>query len=192
MPSWLETLMDDAADWASGRWWLPRLPLLAYLAYAFWHHFRDPDYSSFLFGAVTFGVHELGHVVFSPFGEFLGFAGGSIAQFLAPLAAGLGFLFWQREGEPQRDYFAFAVAGSWLSFSLYNLATYIGDARRQLLPLLGLSSDPQHDWAYLLGHLGLLQHDLKIAGMVRLAAFASGVLSLLFGAWLLKKMASSS
>ncbi len=130
-------LLDDAADWARGRWWLPRLLLLLYLAYAAFKHFRDPEYSTFLFGGVTFGIHELGHVIFSPLGEFMGIAGGSLAQVLAPLLAGLTFLFWQRDGEPQRDYFALAVAGFWLSFSLHNLALYVGDARRQLLPLLG-------------------------------------------------------
>ena len=192
MSSFLSDFLDDAASWAEGRWWLPRLVLLVYLVYAFWHHFRDPEYSSFLFGAATFGVHELGHVVFAPLGQFLGFAGGSIAQILAPMGVGAAFLYWQRDGEPQRDYFAFSVAGFWLAFSLYNLATYVGDARRQLLPLLGLSSDPQHDWAYLLGQLGLLQHDLRIAGLIRLVAFVVGLASLLFAAWLLRKMPQES
>ncbi len=44
------------------------------------------------------------------------------ARVLAPILAGLGFLFWQRDGEPQRDYFALAVAGFWLSLQL---ATFI-------------------------------------------------------------------
>lgn len=190
MFSSIRGLLEDAADWAEGRWWAPRLALWIYLAYAAFRHLEDPEYSSFLFGAVTFGVHELGHVVLSPLGEFLGIAGGSLAQILAPILVGLGFLYWQQDGEPQRDYFALAVAGVWLAFSLHHLALYVGDARRQLLPLLGLSSDPLHDWAYLLGHFGLLDHDRRLASLIRLAALLTSLLSLGFSAWLLKRMAS--
>lgn len=191
MGTFFRDFKDDAADWAQGRWWLPRLFLLLYLAYAAFQHFRDPEFSTFLFGGVTFGIHELGHVIFSPLGEFLGIAGGSLAQVLAPILAGVTFLYWQRDGEPQRDYFALAVAGFWLSFSLHNLALYVGDARRQLLPLLGLSSDPIHDWAYLLGRLGLLSYDLRLAGLIRLAAILISLAALLFAAWLLKRMATA-
>lgn len=191
MGTFFRDFRDDAADWAQGRWWAPRLLLLLYLAYAAFQHFRDPEFSTFLFGGVTFGIHELGHVIFSPLGEFLGIAGGSLAQVLAPILAGVTFLYWQRDGEPQRDYFALAVSGFWLSFSLHNLALYVGDARRQLLPLLGLSSDPLHDWAYLLGRLGLLTYDLRIAGLIRLAAIVISLAALLFAAWLLKRMAAA-
>lgn len=189
MGTFFRDLLEDAADWARGRWWAPRLLLLAYLAYAALQHFRDPEYSTFLFGGVTFGVHELGHVVFSPLGEFVGIAGGSLAQILAPILVGVGFLFWQRDGEPQRDYFALSVAAFWLSFSLHNLAMYVGDARHQDLPLLGLSSDPIHDWNYLLGSMGLLEYDLRFAGLIRLAAVGISLVALGFSAWLLKRMA---
>lgn len=188
--SLLRDFLDDAADWAPGRWWAPRLLLLFYLAYVALQHFRDPEYSSFLFGGATFGVHELGHVVFSPLGEFMGIAGGSLAQILAPILAGIGFLYWQRDGEPQRDYFAVGVAAFWLSFSLHNLSLYVGDARHQDLPLLGLSSDPIHDWAYLLGHFGMLEQDARIAGLIRLAAIGISLASLAYSAWLLKRMAT--
>lgn len=185
---WREWL-DDAEDWAQGRSWLWRAPLVLYLAIAGWRHLRSEEYSSFLFGGVTFGIHELGHVVFHPFGEFMGFAGGSIAQILAPIAAALTLLYWQKDGDPQRDYFGAAVAIAWLSFSLWNLATYVGDARDQFLPLLGLSAEPQHDWHYLLGRLGLLESDATLASILRLAALALWLLSLAFSGWLLKKMA---
>ncbi len=151
---------------------------------------QRPGYSSFLFGGVTFGGARAGARRLFAARRVFGIAGGSLAQVLAPILAGLGFLFWQRDGEPQRDYFALAVAGFWLSFSLHNLALYVGDARRQLLPLLGLSSDPIHDWAYLLGHFGLLHYDLRIAGLIRLAAVLISLFSLGFSAWLLKRMAS--
>jgi hypothetical protein len=190
MGSFFRDALEDAAEWAKGRWWVPRLLLLAYLAYVAFRHFRDPEYSSFLFGGATFGVHELGHVIFSPLGELLGIAGGSLAQLLAPILVGIGFLYWQRDGEPQRDYFALAVAAFWLAFSLHNLALYVGDARHQDLPLLGMSSDPVHDWNYLLGWAGLLAWDQRFAGLIRLAAAGISLLAFLFAGWLLKRMAA--
>ena len=36
----------------------------------------------------------------------------------------------------QEDYFAHSVAACWLGTSLFNMATYIGDARAQVLPLV--------------------------------------------------------
>jgi len=45
----------------------------------------------------------------------------------------------------------------------------MADARAQELPLLTVGDAEYviHDWNYLFGHLGLLDHDIQIAGMVR-------------------------
>lgn len=179
---------DDARAWASGRAWIWRAPILLYLVVAGVRHLRDPEYGSLLFGGVTFGVHELGHVVFSPFGELLGIAGGSVAQVLAPIAAGAVLLLWRRDGEPQRDWFGASVALAWLAFSLFNLATYVGDAQDQYLELVGLGPEPQHDWHYLLDALGLLGADHALAFAIRVVAFACWASSIAFGAWLLWTM----
>lgn len=136
-----------------------------------------------IFAGLTLGVHELGHLIFSPFGEWLATAGGSLTQIAAPVALAYGFL-------RQRDYFAIAVAGAWEGMSLSNLATYIADARTQELPLVSpFSGDPQHDWSYLLASAGLLRQDHLIAGLVRLVAFVTLVASLSFGARLCVTMA---
>ena len=172
----------DAAVWAEGRAWPPRAVLLAVLGYFGWRHLTDPEYGG-LFSGLTLGVHELGHLVFSPFGEWLAAAGGSLLQVAAPVALAWGFL-------RQRDYYAIAVAGTWEGMSLSNLADYIADARAEELPLVSpCSGDPQHDWSYLLGSAGLLQQDHLIAGLVRLVAFATLVASLGLGARLCVTMA---
>jgi hypothetical protein len=46
----------------------------------------------------------------------------------------------------------------------------MADARAQQLPLLtvGDSEYVIHDWNYLFGKLGLLEHDVQIAGTVRI------------------------
>lgn len=175
-------LKDDAAQWCQGRSNLLRLPFLIYLAYVGVQHVRDPLYSSW-FGGLTFGLHELGHVLFSGLGEFMTVAGGSLTQLAVPLI-GVGMFLYQR------DYFGIAVAGCWESFSLYNLATYIGDAQAMQLPLVSIGGgDAYHDWEYLLVHLGLLEQDAKIATLTRGGGLVVWLVSLWLGAWVCYQMA---
>ena len=172
----LSALHQDAMNWCQGRSAIVRLPLLLYLGYAGIQHMRDEVYSSW-FGGLTFGLHELGHVLFRGLGEFMSIAGGSITQLVVPLI-GVGMLLYQR------DYFGIAVAGCWESFSLYNLATYIGDAQTMQLPLVSIGGgDSYHDWEYLLVHLGLIEHDAKIAALTRGIGFLVLLVSWSWGAW---------
>lgn len=181
--AWLSGRWRDAGAWAGeGRAWPLRAALLAILAWFGWRHLTDPGYGS-LFSGITLGVHELGHLLFSPLGHWLAIAGGSVVQVLAPVGVAWGFL-------RQRDYYAIAVAGAWESMSLATLATYIADARAQALPLLSpFSGDPEHDWNFLLGSVGMLPHDLQLAWCVRLAALLALAGSLGFGTWLCVTMA---
>jgi hypothetical protein len=182
--SWWKRKRADARAWAQGRIWWPRALLLAYLAYAGWRHYADPEYGS-IFSGLTLAIHELGHVLFGFLGEWIGVAGGSITQLAAPVAVALIML-------RQRDYFGVAVGGAWLSMSLSNLAVYIADARAEELPLYSLGGgDVVHDWNYLLGSLHLLPRDTAIAGAVHFSALAALALSVLLGAWLCRVMARS-
>lgn len=173
--------LADAAKWAEGRWWQWRAPLLLFLAWDGQRHLRDAEAGG-LFAGITFGVHEFGHLLFAFFGQFMTVLGGSLNQLLIPIGAGA--LLWHH-----RDYFGIAVAGTWLSSSLLDLARYIGDARAQELDLVGFGDDPQHDWAWLLNRFGALQHDLQLAAAARAAAALLLLLSLAFGAWLCVRMA---
>lgn len=170
----------EATAWARSRWWQWRLPLLLYLAWDARAHLGDADARG-LFGGVTFGVHEFGHLFFAFFGEFMAVAGGSINQLLIPAATALLFYHY-------RDYFGIAVAGAWLSSSLIDLAVYIGDARSFDLDLVSFGEDAVHDWAFLLGRMHLVQHDLRIAAATRGLAVLVLLASLLFGSWLCLQM----
>ena len=183
-PEFLSGLNQDLHDWVKGRSCLLRLPLLVYLAYCGFNHFKDHEYSSW-FGGLTFGLHELGHVIFRPFGEFISIAGGSFTQVAVPIIGAVMLLY-------SRDYFGVAVVGCWESFSLYNLATYIGDAQVQVLPLLSIGGgDTYHDWEYLLVKFGMLEQDTKIAGMVRFVGFLVLLASLWLGIWCCYLMANA-
>jgi hypothetical protein len=189
-PELLAHLKEDAVEWASvGRsWvdWVVRLPVLAYLAYAFVSHLKDPLYASFLFGGITLGIHEMGHLAFSWAPRFLHVAGGTLFQLAGPVAAGMAFV-------RQRDYFGGAVAGAWLSFSFFNVATYMADARRYELDYVNVGGGEleAQDWDYMLSALGILAWDTRLAALTRVVAFAVGTASLGYGSWLLWTMARS-
>jgi len=168
-------VVDDADRWTRfGPYW--RLPLLLWLGWTGWHHLTDPDYWS-IFSGIIFGSHEFGHLFFAFMGHFMGVAGGSLMQLLVPIGAGALLL-------ARRDYFGASVAGCWLSFSLSNLAVYVGDAVAQELPLVSFSPDGgEHDWFYLLDHFNALGYDLRLALIIRRMALLVLAVSFLSGAW---------
>ena len=131
-------------------------------------------------------MHEAGHVLFSAFGELPEVAGGSISQVAAPLIVALLFL-------RQREYFGIAVVLAWLSLSLSGLATYIGDARDQVLPLVSMGSgDPIHDWHFLLARFGMLGYDRALARFTDFLSAISLVAALALGGWLCNAMRASA
>jgi hypothetical protein len=125
---------------------------------------------------VDLAVHEAGHVVFAPFGEFAGIAGGTLLQLIVPLAF-VGYFALRGER------FAAFIVLFWFSQSLFNVARYAADARAQLLPLVG-GEYVIHDWSWMLSRLRLLRHDRTIADLIRagaaviwFAALAGGLFS---------------
>lgn len=129
-------------------------------------------------------VHEAGHVLFRPFGEFLMMLGGSLLQLLVPAAFVLYFM-------RRQDRYAAAVVGFWLAASLFNLAAYVGDARAGELPLItGSRSD--HDWTWLLIRLHALEHDVLFGRMLRALAFVTYVAAIVFGLYYAAPRASTA
>jgi len=115
--------------------------------------------------------------VFSPFGEIIQFAGGTLFQLIVPCT----FLVYFLRFAPRRDEFAASVALWWVAVNLWNIAVYMADARTQELPLVG---GGEHDWAYLFGRAGWLAHDTQIArgvhalgALLFIGAVAWGVLA---------------
>lgn len=139
---------------------LRRLFTVALLAWGL-YDLAHPGRGTLLDG-VDLAIHETGHLVFAPFGEFVGFAGGTMFQLIMPLV--FAGYFWRRD-----DGHAASVALWWVGQNCGHVATYVADARAQELPLVG---GGEHDWFYLLSATGRLPQDLKIARAVR----ATGVL----------------
>lgn len=170
-------------EWCVGRVWWGRAVLLIFFGYVGVCHYMDPTYES-IFKGLNLGLHELGHMVFAPFGEFMGIAGGSLFQCLVPL---IGMTMFRL----QRDYFGIAVAFGWLSTNLFDVATYAEDARSMELPLVspfGGGGEIIHDWNWLLMATNALQYDHAIAQLLRLSGVTCMLICVLFGAWLCWEM----
>lgn len=113
-------------------------------------------------------IHEVGHVFFKPFGEFLMIAGGSLFQIMVPLTFAGYFYF-------NKQYFSCAFVLFWVGESLLNVSVYAADSVVMQLPLLG-GDNSIHDWNYLLDELGLLRQTAGIALAIR----ALGTLTIIF------------
>ena len=121
--------------------------------------------------AVDLAIHETGHLLFAPFGEFMGFLGGTLFQVALPVA--FVVYFWRRA-----DRHAASVALWWVAQNCWNVSVYVADARAQALPLVG---GGEHDWAYMLGRLGWLQYDQSLAFDIRLLGAAIYVYAVVTG-----------
>ena len=184
-PTALDLFLDDARDWCRGRMWIPRALLLLILVYIFTIKFRDPTRWTIFYG-ITLGFHEMGHLVFAWAPHFITVIMGSVFQIAIPIIC---VIYFAR----QPDYYGMSVGGFWLSYSLYELSAYVGDARSKDLPLVGFASseDLEHDWAYILGKLHMLPLDHVFAFLLRLGGLLAGVGSCAFAVWLLVTMARS-
>jgi len=144
----------------------PKIPRLVFasslILYFLWIAW-DPMQGSFL-DNVDLPIHETGHLIFRPFGEFLMVAGGSLFQVILP-AIFAGYFLWRGQ------YYSAAVVGLWVGQSILNVWVYASDAvKMQLVLTSGFtgSEGSFHDWNYLLERTGLLNSTNKVSGVIRL------------------------
>lgn len=123
-------------------------------------------------------IHEGGHLLFRWFGEFLAVAGGTLLQLSVPLLLAIFFLF-------QRQVQGTAFCLFFFFEQFLPISVYMADARAQELPLLtvGDSDDVIHDWNYLFGKFGVLDHDTQIAQMVRIIGWIGMIATVAWMVW---------
>ena len=139
------------------------LPYAGWLVVGYEYHFLD---------GVNLAFHEAGHLFFGLLGRTLHFLGGTLGQLFFPVALTLHFASRKR-------FFDAWICVVWLGESLMYAAEYIADARRLVLPLVG---GHIHDWNWLLGRWGMLEHCEGIAaGLHGLAALLAT--ACVIGAW---------
>ena len=142
----------------------PRLVLAILFTLYFVWIALDPMQGSFL-DNVDLPIHEFGHLLFRPFGQFLMVAGGSLFQVIMP-AIFVGYFIWQR------SFYSAAIVLFWVGQSILNVWVYAADAVVMKLVLTSGVTGSEgsfHDWNYLLTATGLLSSTKVVAGAIRLA-----------------------
>jgi hypothetical protein len=142
----------------------PKLAFAGILAIYFLSVALWPMEGSFL-DAVDLPIHETGHLLFRPFGEFMTIAGGTLFQVIVP--AVFAAYFWWHE----KPYSA-AIVLFWVGQSLINVYVYAADAVvMQLVLTSGLTGSEGgfHDWNYMLDSVGLLAKTPIVSGAIRAA-----------------------
>ena len=153
-----------------------------------WPMRQDVIGSSFLH-LVSLPFHEAGHILFSPFGALLTALGGSLLQILVPVACWIAF------STTSPDLWGRVVACWWTGQNLLDVALYVNDARALRLVLLGGRTGAEvegHDWEFILGRLGLLTHDHRIAWALHLAGAVLMLGALVWGVRLLRASEAST
>jgi hypothetical protein len=179
-PSWRERLLDVPDDVPRSAW-RGRIALLVVMA--LWGASvvvaRMTEPPSVLHLTVIL-FHEAGHVAFAPFGEVLRVAGGTLGQWLVPLACAIAL---HRRG----DNFGAAIASAWCAMSGMDAAVYAYDAFDPVLPLIGggTGADSFHDFVFLFDRYGQLAHARGWAIALKIAATLAWLVALAWGAALL-------
>lgn len=141
----------------------PKLVFAALLGLYFLSIAYKPLDGSFL-DLVDLPIHETGHLLFRPFGEFMSIAGGSLFQIIVP-AVFFGYFVWHKK------YYSAAIVLFWVGQSALNVFVYANDAvAMQLVLTSGLtgSEGSFHDWNYLLTETGLINSTRTVANIIRL------------------------
>ncbi len=134
---------------------------------------------------VQFGVHEAGHIVFGFLPAVIVAAAGSGSELAFTILLAIAAF-------RAKAYFAGIFGLLWVMLACASVGTYMADARAQLMPLIGPSGDPQHDWNFVFGQLGLLDADIAIGTTVKVIGGIVGAVALLLGLLLLIAMAGRS
>jgi len=159
-----------------------RCVVLAALAVWSWFLFGY-DYSTGEIGtsfmhSILLPIHEAGHVLFKPFGEFISVLGGSLFQLALPFGISVAFIV------KSRDNFGAAIGLWWASGSLVDLSPYIYDALHPQLTLIGGgtgANDGPHDWIYLLIKLGQLNNAHRWGAFIHACGGLLMLLALIWG-----------
>jgi hypothetical protein len=126
-------------------------------------------------------IHEFGHILFRPFGEFMMLLGGSLFQAGLPLVFAGVFLV------KNRDPFAAAAMLWWSAVAVMDIAPYVYDAQVPVHVLLTgrTGENGAHDFIDVLGDLGLLGRAQAVGYAVHRAGIVMLIVALAWAARML-------
>src|SRR6266404_7716288 len=148
------------------------------------HAFRNT--SGFLWiDTANLVVHEAGHPLFGYLGQTPGVWGGTLLELIVPAALCAAFV-------KQRQIPGTVFCGFFFFENFLYIATYMADARVQVLPLVtagGDGGEPEHDWYRIFTDLGVLPHDTQIAAVVRAAGWIGMIGAIAWMWWIARRSA---
>jgi hypothetical protein len=147
--------MNVISAWWRGDW---KKLLVALTASAYFVYYASTSGEWHFIDYVNLIIHEAGHWIFLPFGEFMHILGGSLFQTVFPLVY-VGYFYFRK------DYFSASLLLFWVGQNLVNVSVYAGDAIVMQLPLLGGDS-VIHDWNYILESLHVISYTPQIASCI--------------------------
>ena len=124
-----------------------------------------------LVSGLTIWIHEAGHIYWMWGGDTMHSFGGTFNEIIFP---GIPFAYCLYKNH-------FSLAGLfifWLGLNCFGISRYMGDARAQVLPLLGGDS-LRHDWNNIFKNLDLLELDQEIAFIVKILAWCFSIMGLI-------------
>lgn len=116
-------------------------------------------------------IHEAGHFVFIPFGEFIHVLGGTIFQIMIPVLFAVYFFL-------KKEIYSASFLNLLLGASLINASIYVRDAKNMALDLV---VGDIHDWNYILSNLGILKYYSNVADIF----YALGVFLVIFSLYIM-------
>lgn len=155
-----------------------RCAVLLFMVVMGWH-MAASDYRIYTIMLVSYSlipVHEVGHILMLPFGEFLEAFGGTLFQEAMPLAIGVAFIV------RNRDNFAAAVCLWWAGSGLIHSAAYVYDALDEQMVASEVGG---HDWVAILEYLGQLHRAHQWGFVVHKLAVLVMIIGVIWGAVLL-------
>lgn len=168
-------------------WYLPPLLFAIYALVVTWD-FELGGMNPLLPAMVhnlNFVFHEMAHIFTFFLPSILTAAAGSAIELFIPLFLIVTSLL-------TKSYFSTLIGGWWLVLSTQSVADYVADARSQDLILFTPGGGVAvHDWNYILGQLNALEYDTLIATILRIFGITVYVITILFGIWLMYKMATT-
>ena len=187
--NYFDFLLIDIKYWCFERFWIVRVPILIYFCCMLYVKLTDWQGWT-IFDGINLGIHEMGHPLFGFFGRYIGVAGGTILQCLAPI---LSMIVLGK----QRDYFGINFCIGWLATNLIGISVYMSDATDLALTLVTIGGgsnvpvpkEEMHDWHILFESLGVLEYDKFIGNKVYWLGILMLTFSILFGSLLVYWMA---
>lgn len=117
-------------------------------------------------------IHEAGHLIFMPFGQFIHVVGGSILQISMPIAFVIYFI-------RKEELYSGSLVMFWVGENLINMSVYMKDAIEMKLP--ALVEGGIHDWNFIFTRLNLLSKAQFIGSLFYLLGFAIIVMAGIVG-----------